>query len=144
MRKGLHGCIGTTCTAGVLSIDWSGHVTHITASCLPHSPLFPGSSFKATNDGSCWRPTAGARFALCKWIANGSTVFSLVSLLFVQLDMILAGWNWTFRSTTYNVVCAKDFQELVLFVSWMARSDRLSTSDWAHANGSTTWVRNSI
>ena len=100
-------------------LEWKRHTHHwILSPTRPSVLLVLWSSFKATNDGSCWRPTT--RFALCKWIANGSTVSSFVSLLLVQLAMILAGWNWRFRSTTCNVGCAKDFQETVLFVSWMS------------------------
>ena len=100
-------------------LEWKRHTHHwILSPTRPSVLLVLWSSFKATNDGSCWRPTT--RFALCKWIANGSTVSSFVSLLLVQLAMILAGWNWRFRSTTCNVGCAKDFQETVLLVSWMS------------------------
>ena len=100
-------------------LEWKRHTHHwILSPTRPSVLLVLWSSFKATNDGSCWRPTT--RFALCKWIANGSTVSSFVSLLLVQLAMILAGWNWRFRSTTCNVGRAKDFQETVLFVSWMS------------------------
>ena len=85
-------------------LEWKRHTHHwILSPTRPSVLLVLWSSFKATNDGSCWRPTTRSRFALCKWIANDSTVSSFVSLLLVQLAMILAGWNWRFRSTTYNV-----------------------------------------
>ena len=132
MHKGLHGlhwnpkfglCWGLKkCHLHSWSaLDWSGNVTHITGSCLQHGPLFSWF-FDLHSRPPMMVPAGGPPPG--SLFANGLPMavlfLVLFSLLLVQLAMILAGWNWRFRSTTCNVGCAKDFQETVLLVSWMS------------------------